>query len=303
MKRRIIIFVALLCGLSMYAQSDIYERRYDLLVSQFGPAGVGVETVLENWEKVDSTNVKMLVGKFSYFFSKSQTYVVESKPTKKYLGMDPMLALKDTTGKDVYYYQVSEFDDELYGAAIKAADKAISLYPDRLDFRFMKANAYIAYEKESPDMALAYLLSLVDENSNRKTPWNYEGEDVSADFFPEAIQEYCYSFYAIATDPSFEAFRTLSEKMIGLYPKNLAFVNNVGSYYMVAKKDYKNAIKYYNKVLKSDSDDLTAIKNGIIAARRSNNIKQEKKYLELMLKYGSEKEHLQAQARLDALGK
>lgn len=304
MKRLILSAFVLVSAVFAHAQtSSRYEQRYDLLVSQFGPAGIGVETVLDNWEKVDSTNAKMLSGRFAYLFTKSQTGQVESRPDKKYLGMDPVLTLKDSLGNDVYYFQVNVFDDDLYAEAIKSADKAISIWPDMLDFRFMKANAYIAYEKESPDMALAFMTDLVDENTTRKSSWTYEGEEVGQDFFQEAMQEYCYSFYSISTPASYEAFRILSEKLLEAFPDNPGYMNNIGSYHMIAKNDYKTACKYYNKVLKSHPDDYTAIKNGIIAARRQNNVKQEKKYLEMMLEYGPENERLQAEGRLKALKK
>lgn len=171
---------------SAQTDSERYEQRYDMLVSRLGAAGIGVETVLDNWAKVDSTNAKMLFGRFSYYFTKAQTSEVVSKPNKRYLGMEPLITLKDSLGNDVYYYQHNVFDDELYGRAIKEADKAISLHPDRLDFRFMKANAYIAYEKESPDMALAYLFSLIDEDGKGKKVWLYGEEPAEPGFFEES---------------------------------------------------------------------------------------------------------------------
>ena len=294
--------MVLLAGtVSAMAQTSRYEQRYDLLVSQFGPAGVGVETVLNNWEKADSSNAKMLLGKFSYYYTKAQSSQVESHPTKKYLGMEPVLTLKDSLDKDVYYYNVNVFDDELYGEAMKVADKAVALWPDKLDFRFMKANAYIAYEKDSPDMALAYLRSIIDENARRSSSWTYDDEKVGQDFFQDAMQEYCFSFYSIGSPASYDAFLALSEKLSAQFPANMDFVNNVATYYLIAKGDYKNAYKYYNKVLKAEPDNASAIKNGVLAARKQKNVKQEKKYLQSMVKYGTEAEKLQAQARLDQL--
>lgn len=298
------IYLALLAVLTVFtasAQSDRFEQKYDLLVSQFGPAGVGVETVLNNWEKVDSTNAKMLLGRFNYLFTKSCTTEVVQKPEKKYLGMEPVLTLKDSTGADIHYYQVDMFDDELYGEAMKAADKVVSVYPDRLDFRFLKVNAYIAYEKESPDMALSYLMTLVDEHKSGKRSWSYDGTATDDEFFQEAMQEYCFSFYSIGTPSSYEAFLKLSEKLAGLYPDNVGYVNNIGSYYLIAKQDYKTAIKYYNKVLKIKPDDYTAMRNGMTASRKMKNVKQEKKYLEMLVKYAPEKDRIQAQARLDVI--
>lgn len=302
MKRSIIAALAALISVMSFAQSGKYEQRYDLLVSKLGPAGVGVETVLNAWEQADSSDAKMLLGKFNYYFAKSQSVQVVDKPTKKYLGMEPILTLKDSTGTDVFYYQETMYDDELYGMAIKAADKAIAFYPEKLDFRFLKANAYIAYEKESPDMAIAYLLSLADESISRKV-WLYNDVQADAKFFSEAMLEYCFSFYSIGTPAAMNAFLALSERMNQIDPKNPAFINNIGSYHLVAKNDYKTALKYYNKVLKDYPDDYTAIKNCVLLSRRQNNVKLEKKYLQKLAVHGSDAEKLSAKSRLEQLSK
>ena len=270
---------------SAQTDSERYEQRYDMLVSRLGASGIGVETVLDNWAKVDSTNAKMLFGRFSYYFTKAQSTEVVPKPSKRYLGMEPLLTLKDSLGNDVYYYQHSVFDDELYGQAIKEADKAIAIHPDRLDFRFMKANAYIAYEKESPDMALAYLLSIIDEDGKGRKTWLYGDEQAEPDFFEEAMQEYCYSFYTIGSEASREAFKRISEKLSGIYPSNPEFICNIGSYYLV-NKDYKTALKYYDKVLKKNPGNMTALQNALLAARRLKNAKLEKKYQTLIQNQG-----------------
>lgn len=294
--------MALVSSVAAYSQteSERYEQRYDILVSKMGAAGIGVETVLNNWEKVDSLNPKMLMGKFSYYLTKAQTPQVVSRSTRKYLGMEPVLTLKDSLGNDVYYFNENVFDDELYGQALKAADKAVSSYPDRLDFRFLKANAYVAYEKESPDMALAYIQDLIRDNSSRNGKWMYGDAEVDDDFFEDAMQEYCFSFYSIGSTASLEAFLSLSEQLYGLYPDNTDFLNNIGSYHLL-KHEYKTSLKYYDKVLKKHPDDYTAMQNGLLASRKLKNVKLEKKYLTLIVRYGSDKDRMLAQSRLDAM--
>ena len=302
MKRFTIMAVCLLAAFDLSAQTQKFEQRYNLLVSKLGPAGVGIETVLDSWAKVDSTSANFMKARFDYYYSKAQRTEVVKKATKKYLGMDPLLTLKDSLGANVYYYQETFFDDGLFGKAVKEVERAIKTFPDNLDFRFMKANAYIAYEKESPDMAIAYLLALADESVSRKV-WLYNEEPADAKFFSEAMLEYCFSFYSIGTPAAMNAFLALSERMNRIDPKNPAFINNIGSYHLVAKNDYKTALKYYNKVLKDYPDDYTAIKNCVLLARRQNNVKLEKKYLQKLAVHGSDAEKLSAQARLEQLGK
>lgn len=284
-----------------YAQD--YERRYNVLVEKVGPSGVGVETVIDSWAKAEPDNDRMLSAKFHFWLAKGQDSEIVTKNTRKYLGMDPVLTLKDSTGNDVCYFQVLKYDDECFREAIAAVDRAISMYPERLDFRFMKANAYISYEKESPDMALANLISLANDFKAGRQTWIYEGENVDADFFTAAMQEYCYSFHALGTPSSYEAFRKLSEVMLDLYPDKVEFLSNIGSYQMLVKKDFKAALKCYAKVLKKDPTNYTSIRNGAVAARRIGNVKLEKKYLRMLMEHGSDAEKIQAKARLESLEK
>ena len=304
MKRRFAAIAAMMfMALPMFVNAQDFERKYNILVERVGPSGVGVETLLDSWAKAEEDNPVMLSARFHFWLTKAQSSEVVTKPVKKYLGMDPVISLKDSTGADIYYYEVLRYDDECFRESIASVDKAIAFYPERLDFRFMKANAYISYEMESPDMALANLIALVNDYYASKEEWTYGGEPADAEFFADAMQDYCYSFYALGTPVSYEAFRKLSELMLDHDPGNTGFMNNIGSYHMLVKKDYKTALKYYNKVLKKRPDDDVAIKNSALAARRMGNVKMEKKYLQMLQQHGTESERLQAKARLEMLDK
>lgn len=303
MKRILLgLFLVLGCVTAHAQTSEMFERRYNLIANQLGPAGLGVETVLNAWEKIDSTNLNMLLGRFKYFLAKGQSTEVVSKYEKKYLGMDPILKLKDSLNRDVFYYQETSYDDEFLGKAMQQMDKAISLYPDRLDLRVLKLNVYMDYEKGSPDLTLAYLKALADEGAARKTDWDFDGEMKDKEFFKEAMQEYCYALFVLATPVARTAFFELSQHLSKLFPDKVDFLNNVGSYYLVTE-NYKSALKIYSKVLKKYPDELTAIQNCVLASRRMKDTKLEIKYLQMMVKYAPEKEALTAKARLDALNR
>lgn len=281
-----ILAFAVLVATVASAQSLNYENRYNLLVSKVGPAGVGVETLLDKWQAADSTNKQMLSARFEYYFTKSQSEKVVKKAQKKYLGMDPLLSLKDSAGVSVYYYRELFYDDLNFAQALKAADKVATLYPDDIDYRFLKANALVAYEKESPDMASAYLYDLIAENTSRTRPWNYEGKKMDGDFFPDAMQEYCRTFYTIGSEAAMNVFFSLSKRLYELYPSQVCFLSNIATYYLVANDDPKTALKYYNKVLKKTKDDETALRNSYVAAAKLKNDKLKEKYRLQLVQYG-----------------
>lgn len=306
MMRRFIIAASavFLAALSMSAQTtgDEFNSRYESLVKRVGYDGIGVETLLNKWEAAFPEDENMLVGKFNYYLGKSVRSEVVEKTQERFMGEKPFLSLKDSLGNDIHYFQESFYEDSLFAMSSQAIDKAIKLFPDRLDLRFFKITALLAYEKESPDMATSALSSLIDYNGTSHPAWKYEGEAVDGELFESAIQEYCASLYSIGSPTSYESFRTLSEKMLKYSPDNSVFMTNLGTYYFIAKKDNKAALKYYNKVLKKEPDNYTAIKNSVLMARKDKNVKLEKKYLPMLVKYSpDEMERMTAKTRLDSL--
>ena len=280
--------VALLLSVMAVAQTTDYQRRYKMMLDRVGYAGVGMESLIENWSKADPENPEMLQARFYFYLVKSQGTEVISRSESKYLGITPVLSLKDSTGRDVFYYEVVKYDDELFAQAIKAVDKMISVCPDRLDYRFMKSNAYLSYERESPDMALSSIMGLAYEYKTTKTKWLYqedatqEPEVVDDKSFAQMMQEYCYSLYSLGTPSSYEAFVKLSQRLNEYFPKEGDFVANIGSYHLVVKKDPKTALKYYDKALRLQPDNTNVIRNALLAARQMKNEKLQKKYLKML---------------------
>ena len=297
--------LAALAVLPAFAQTQTpeeYYKRYETLVARVGSSGLGVENLLDTWEADYPDDSDMLQARFLYCFDKSGKPDLVLKSQSRFLGEEPMLALKDSLGNDVNYFQEMFYDDELFGQAITYIDKAIQKEPNRLDLRFNKITALVGYEKESPDMALAEVKSLIDYNAALKPHWTYPGYEVDKEYFNASVQEFCYAFFRYGTPRSYDAFRDISLKMLDLEPNNTLFLNNMGSYFLVAQHDNKAAQKYYDKVLKIDKSDMTAIRNCILLARNAKDTKLEKKYLPMMVKYGeTQADKASAQARLDAL--
>ncbi len=301
-------FLCLLSALLAVAASaqttaEQYKARYDLLVSRLGVTGLGVETALDKWETAYPDDIDMLCGRFLYKLGKSARNEVVRKDRSRFLGKEPMLTLKDSLDRPVYYYEEAFYDDELFGQALKYIDRAVALAPGRLDIRLSRITALMAYEKESPDMTAGQLRGLIDYHFTTRPAWVYPGvEDINPEVFDAFIQEYCAAFFRYGVPETYAVFKDLSERMLSYEKDNPIFLDNLGSYYLVALRDNRTALKYYNKVLKKHPDDLTAIRNGIILARNAKDAKLEKKFLAMMVKYGpDETQRESARSRLESL--
>ena len=306
--KRIVILLAAAClaASSLIAQEtpsrEDFLNRYNLLATKLGPAGVGIETLLSRWEKAYPDDPDMLVAQFSYWFTRSQSSSIEKMDRDKYLGENPVLPLKDSLGNKTNYFKVIHYDDELYGRAKKALDRVIALDPMNLESRLLKVNALISYEKESPDMALSELKSLVDYNFHNHPKWNYPGLEMDAESFAALMQEYCFTFFRLGCPGGYKAFKELSDRMLQYEPRNTLFMTNLGTWYLVAEKNPKEALKQYNKVLKLKAGDYTALKNIILLARSEKDTKLEKKYLPQLIKATEdERERASYEMRLKAL--
>ena len=304
--KKALILAALLIAAAAYAQTpgEAHKARYERQVRITGPAGVGVETILDRWEADSPDDPARLEGRYRYCLNKGLSTTVIPKDSQRWLGKEPVLSLKDSTGRDVNYFEDNVFVDSLFARSQTAISRAIALDPSEIAYRVDKITALILYEKDSPELATGELLSMIDYHRTQHPSWTYYGEAVGEDVFVSTVQEYCYNLFNYGTHGCYEAFRKVSEAMLKMFPKNTEFLGNIGSYYLVGENSPRKALKWYNKVLKIDPKNYTAAKNCVVMARREKNVRQEKKYLPMLIAAtDNELERKGYEARLESLNK
>lgn len=262
MKKHILIILTLLIAVASAGQTkEEYNEKYQRLAGRLGLAGVGIETHLDKWEAAFPDDPRLLEARAQYYLAKGLSSQVVPKPKNKFLGNKPVLSLPDSTGNPVNYFEEHFYDDELFGQAMKYIDRAIDLNPDDLFFRVDKIVALLDYEKESPDMAVQEMDKLVEFEKQSHPEWTALGDPVGEDGFSDVMSTFCVRLYNIANDKGYEAFFNLSTKLSKLYPKNSNYLDNIGSYWLVAKGKDKKAMSFYKKALKLNPDDEVAKAN------------------------------------------
>ena len=263
MKRLFVLLAAMAACAAAAAQTttEEFQARYERLVRNVGYSGVGVETLIDRWEEAFPDDMNPYLARFNYFFDKSSHTEMIAKPgLRKFLGNPPSLTLKDADGEDLPYFEETFYDEEYFGEAMRVLDAQIAMHPNELRWHHTKISALTAYEKESPDMAASELRNLIGRDASHPA-WTLDGAPAGADVFQQCVGELCASFFQVGSDASYEFFREVSELLSKRYPQNPVFIDNIGSYWQVARGNDKQAVKYYKKALKLDPDDYAATRN------------------------------------------
>lgn len=269
MKKAITIFSAVvMCAAALAQTTENFLARYNILVSRVGYSGIGVETLIDKWEKADPVDVNHMVARFNFYLDKAERDSVVVKYKPGYLGLTHVLELKDSVGRTTYLFREPMYDEVLFAKALECLDDAITMENSRLDFLIIKAQTLALYEKTKPVKTTDLLMELIGRHFSAGSKWDCPGVEVDDEVFLSEIQKFCIGFFNTASDECFESMKKLSERVLKFRPKELRFINNLGAYYASFKKNDKKALKYYSQSQKLDPADPVSRQNINLIKRR-----------------------------------
>lgn len=177
-------------------------------------------------------------------------------------------------------FQETVWDDSLFQNGIKAIEKGISLYPDRLDFRLGKAMAlnYIGQWDEVCNT----MYSIFERSSENKYKWaGANGEPYTQDcrdIIADASFNHLNEMIKDSDDPSVANLELeFTAAILKEFPKEYRVIN-IAAGRAYADHDYPLAMKYFKKALSIAPDDGIILSNIVFLCRKMSDNKSAIKY-------------------------
>ena len=284
--KRLLLFIILAVSLagSIAAQNNWYERYRECINDSSLEYS---RQVIEQWEQADPESPDVHAAWFNYYFKMSRDEVMQMTPIPPEDGRQA-LEFEDSTGAPVYMYEVQVFDDSLLAIANEKIDKAISLYPDRLDLPFGKLATL--FMLEDYDSAMPVLHQVIERSHLNGNHWTWTlntpvGEDGET-MFKSSMQDYFSRLFEAELDdkamqlvewllqyyPDEVMFRSDKASLLAItgnndqalplflsihkdYPDDNIVTSNI-AYIYKTMGDKENALKYYRLLSKCDDEEM-----------------------------------------------
>jgi tetratricopeptide (TPR) repeat protein len=189
-----------------------------------------LESHLSIWEKSNPNDAELFIAYFNYYIYRNSN--------------EAMVFNKDTSGDSagtLYGKTFYNKSDVLKG--IEYLDKGLELYPERLDMHIGKINILGEIEEyEKQKNHIIAVINLIPKYSNKWLWLDGKNCDNCIENLQSDIQKRVYNYININTKTSYSYVKSISEKMIQLYPKNIWWYNDLATVYF-NDKDYQNALK------------------------------------------------------------
>ena len=257
--------------------------------------------ILAEWEKSNPKDPELFTSYFNYFFRKATEEIITltvDEPKGEYFAFEDSLG--NTAG---YIGSEITYEEKLLQQGFNKIDEGIALYPNRLDMRFGKIYALGQIEdwqKLTDEIVKAIQYSKI--NNNQWTWTNNQKRSDGKDFFLSSLQTYQLNLYNTEDDDLLPNMQTIALEILKIYPKHIESLSNLAITYLLTNQ-YDKGVEALLRAEKINPKDCIVLNNIAHGYKLQGNKKNAIKYYEKIIKYGDE-EHVQyAKQQIEQLKK
>ena len=245
--KRLLLFIILAVSLagSISAQNNWYERYRECINDS---SLEYTRQVIEQWEQAEPESPDVYAAWFNYY-KMGWDEVMQMTPIPPEDGIQA-LELEDSTGAPVYLYQVQVFNDSLVAIANEKIDKAISLYPDRLDLPFGKLgeDSETMFKSSMQDYFSRLFDAELDDKAMQLVEWLLQ-------YYPDEVMFRSDKASLLAKTGNNDQALPLFLSIHKDYPDDNIVISNI-AYIYKTMGDKENALKYYRLLSKCDDEEM-----------------------------------------------
>lgn len=297
MLKTIICTIALIFTTSLLFSQD-YAKQFKEFSSKNDTSAQA--KVLNAWSTASPEDAELFIAYFNYYLKKSRTEVVSVDKTQK---DKSSFVISDTgTGEPVgYLNSYVKYNPEILQKGFGYLDRAIVLYPTRLDIRFGKI--YMLGEVENYSEFKKEIIATIEFSNKINNAWLWkEGRPLENPerFFLNSLQGCVETLYYTDDDKLLPLIRQISETVIKYYPEHVESLSNIALTYLIAEK-YDQALSFLLKAEQVAPKDVVVLNNIAEAYRHKGDKLSAKKYYEKIIMYGDKDEEQNAKRKIKSL--
>lgn len=255
MKRTFIIFILTACVYgNLAAQTSWYDKYRECINDSSLDYS---RQVIEQWERAEPESADVYAAWFNYYYRLSMDEVIQMTAVPPQDGQQA-LEMEGSAGESAYMYPKRVYNDSLLAMAFNKIDKAISLYPNRLDLPFGKISILFTlkdYEKVMP--AIHQVIERSHLNDNQWTWTLGTPVEDGKEMFKSSMQDYFRRLFDAELD---EDAMQMTEWLLQYYPDDVVFRSNKASLLAITG-NIDDALPLFLSIHNDNPDDAIVTSN------------------------------------------
>jgi len=242
----------------------------------------GLLMIAKQWEAKHPNDPELYVAYANYHSKKAFKELVQMT-TEKPEGIE-YLELNDSLGnQEGYLFSEMTVNDSSVQTAVRYLDKAISLFPNRLDFRLGKI--FLTRESEHWDWMETEIVATLQQAMKLEHRWKTEHNEKIKEaqpFLYSSLQETFYVLFESGLPYAYDIIERSSRLIIQQQDQNVIALSNIATCLMMKEK-HLDALTYLNKAYQISPNDIILVGNEAFCHWRLGHFEDAKRYYKIAL--------------------